>query len=278
MNHQELLQKFLNRLKIQRFSDNTIRNYGATLGAFLEVFKNYNPEEISNDKLEKYFIWLVNEKKIGASHQKTVLAVLKKFYKEIYDINLNLKHLYPQRKEHKLPKFLSAQEVKAILDATNNVKHKAILTTIYSCGLRISELLKLQISDINKDEMLVMIRNSKGQKDRTVMLSEKLLVLLREYYQKYQPQNFLFEGQSGGAYSARSVQNILAESLKKANIHKPATVHTLRHSFATHLLENGTDIRIIKELLGHNNIKTTEIYTHITDVQKNQLKSPLDFL
>ena len=106
MNHQELLQKFLNRLKIQRFSDNTIRNYGATLGAFLEVFKNYNPEEISVEKLEKYFLWMVDKKEIGASHQKTIPSVLKKFYKEVYDININLTHLYPQRKSHQLPKFL----------------------------------------------------------------------------------------------------------------------------------------------------------------------------
>lgn len=207
-----------------------------------------------------------------------MIATITKFYKEIFQRNINLKHLYPKRKENKLPKFLTKEEVKKILAATENLKHKAILTTIYSCGLRLSEVLELKIADIKTRENLLLVRQAKGKKDRVVMLSPLLLELLRTYYKTYKPKTYLFEGQEGEKYSERSVQQILKNALIKASIISPASVHTLRHSYATHLLENGTDIRIIKELLGHNNIKTTEIYTHITDVSRTRVKSPLDLL
>ncbi|WP_241773543.1 tyrosine-type recombinase/integrase [Chryseobacterium sp. Leaf394] len=206
------------------------------------------------------------------------MATITKFYGEVLHRKIDLSHLYPKRKEHKLPKFLTKDEVKRILDATENLKHKTILTTIYSCGLRLSEAIGIQISDVKSKENLLLIKQSKGNKDRIVPLSQKLVDILRDYYREYKPKLFLFEGQTGGQYSPRSVQQILKNSLKKAKIYSPATVHTLRHSYATHLLENGTDIRIIKELPRHNNIKTTEIYTHITDVSKLCVKSPLDFL
>jgi Site-specific recombinase XerD len=177
-----------------------------------------------------------------------------------------------------LPKFLTKSEVKKVLEATLNIKHKAILTTIYSCGLRLSELIELKISDIKTEENILLVRQGKGNKDRVVTLSSKLIELLREYYKMYKPKVYLFEGSRGGKYSKRSVQQIMKYSVEKSGINSPATVHSLRHSYATHLLESGIDIRIIKELLGHSNIKTTEIYTHITDVNKNKIKSPLDYL
>ncbi len=144
--------------------------------------------------------------------------------------------------------------------------------------MRLNEVLELKISDVKSQESVLLIRQGKGKNDRIVNLSPKLLELLRVYFKMYQPKTYLFEGQNTGQYSKRSVQQVFKNSLKKANISSPATVHTLRHSYATHLLENGTDIRIIKELLGHNDIKTTEIYTHITDVSKSKVKSPLDYL
>ena len=179
-----------------------------------------------------------------------MLATLKKFYKEIFNREVNLSHLYPKRKENKLPKFLTQNEIKKIIDITENLKHKTIITTIYSCGLRLSELLELKISDIRSEQDCIVIRQSKGNKDRIVMLSPKLLDLLREYYKKYKPKEYVFEGQLGGKYSARSVQQILKKSIEIAKINTQASVHTLRHSYATHLLENGTDIRIIKSFLG----------------------------
>lgn len=204
-----------------------------------------------------------------------MISTITEFYKEIFQRHICLKHLYPKRKEYKLPKFLTRDEVKKILDATENIKHKAILMTIYSCGLRLSELLELQISDIKVKEKLLLIRQSKGNKDRLMVVSAKLLNVLGDYYKIYQPKNYLFEGKNTDKYSERSMQQILKSSLRKARVITPASIHTLRHSYATHLLESGIDIRIIKDLLGHSNIKTTEIYTHITDVSKSNVKSPL---
>ena len=148
----------------------------------------------------------------------------------------------------------------------------------YSAGLRISELLNIQVSDIDSKRNLVLVRFSKGKKDRYTLLSKKTLAVLREYYLSYRPEGYLFEGQQGGQYSARSVQMILRRAVERAGIKKHVTVHTLRHSFATHLLENGTDLRYIQELLGHSSSKTTEIYTHVTNKGRDQLKSPLDNL
>ena len=151
----------------------------------------------------------MNEKNIGQSYQKAMLATLKKFYKEIFNREVNLSHLYPKRKENKLPKFLTQNEIKKIIDITENLKHKTIITTIYSCGLRLSELLELKISDIKSEQYCIVIRQSKGNKDRIVMLSTKLSDLLREYHKKFKPKEYVFEGQLGGKYSARSVQQIL---------------------------------------------------------------------
>jgi site-specific recombinase XerD len=149
---------------------------------------------------------------------------------------------------------------------------------LYSGGLRLSEVINLKITDIDSNLMAITIRQAKGKKDRQVMLSEKFLLCLREYYSKYKPSYYLFEGQNNIQYSGRSIQQIVKESAIKTGINKKVSPHILRHSFATHLLENGTDIRYIQELLGHNHLKTTEIYTHISDVAKNKIKSPLDRL
>ncbi len=278
MINQNLTEQFVTILRMQRYADRSIKTYTSHLTYFLKVSSKHKPEDITQKQLEDFIIWLVEKKKIGQSYQKAMIAAITKFYKEIFQRQINLKHLYPKRKEHQLPKFLTKEEVKKILDITENIKHKAILTTIYSCGLRLSEVLELKISDIKTRENVLLVRRAKGKKDRVVMLSPLLLELLRTYYKTYKPQNYLFEGQDGERYSERSVQQILKNAINKASIISPASVHTLRHSYATHLLENGTDIRIIKELLGHNNIKTTEIYTHITDVSRAKIKSPLDLL
>ncbi len=271
-------EQFATILRLQRYANKSIKTYTSHLNYFLKVSSKLKTEDITQKQLEDFIIWLVEKKKIGQSYQKAMIATITKFYKEIFHRHINLHHLSPKRKENKLPKFLTKDEVKKILDATENLKHKAILTTIYSCGLRLSEVLELKIADIKTRENLLLIRQSKGKKDRVVILSPLLLELLRNYYRTYKPKNYLFEGQNEEKYSERSVQQILKNALLKASVISPASVHTLRHSYATHLLENGTDIRIIKELLGHNNIKTTEIYTHITDVSRAKVKSPLDYL
>lgn len=178
----------------------------------------------------------------------------------------------------KLPKVLSEKEVTAILNAVYNLKHKAMLLLIYSAGLRAGELINLRIEDIDSEQMRVFVRSGKGKKDRVTILSHKALTVLREYFKKYRPKEYLFEGQFGGKYSDSSLRRVFGNALKKAGNSKKVTLHSLRHSFATHLLERGVDMRYIQMLLGHNSSKTTEIYTHITHKGWQKIESPLDKL
>jgi len=178
----------------------------------------------------------------------------------------------------KLPGVLSMEEVSRLFQATENLKHRCILKTIYSGGLRLGELCNLRIQDIHSDRKQIFVHSGKGKKDRYTTLSNSLLVELREYFREYRPSYWLFEGQSGGQYSRRSVQAILRKAVDKSKINAHATVHTLRHSYATHLLESGTSLRHIQDLLGHASSKTTEIYTHLSNEERQQIISPLDRL
>ena len=178
-----------------------------------------------------------------------------------------------------MPNVLSKEEIKLILNAHSNIKHKTMLSLIYSCGLRCGELLALQPVHIDSNRSIVLLKNAKGKKDRIVPLSPKILEMLREYYSSFRPKKFLFEGAiPGEPYSDKSLQQVLKQALQKTKITKPATLHWLRHSYATHLLESGTDLRYIQELLGHNSSKTTEIYTHVSTKSIQQIKSPFDDL
>jgi integrase/recombinase XerD len=268
---------FQKRLRLQRYAENTIRNYVHTLNAALADMKKSGEEPVPVALIERYVSYLVEERKVSGSYQRMVVAALALFHELVLEQPIKLDHLYPKRRADTLPVVLSKPEVQRLFAVTENLKHKAILMTAYAGGLRVSEVIALKISDIDSDRMIIRISNSKGQKDREVMLSEVLLDVLRSYYKAYKPIEFVFEGQRGGVYTARSCQQILKHALESAEITKPATFHSLRHSFATHLLEHGTDIRFIQELLGHASVKTTQIYTHVTDVQKNKLRSPLDF-
>jgi integrase/recombinase XerD len=183
------------------------------------------------------------------------------------------------RREKRLPNVLSKEEVKAILEAHNNLKHKVMLSLIYSCGLRCGELLALEPTHIDSKRNIILIKNSKGKKDRIVPLSQKILEMLRIYYKLHKPKCYLFEGQTTGMpYDKRSLQLVLKQALNKTKIIKPVTLHWLRHSYATHLLENGTDLRYIQEILGHSSSKTTEIYTHVSTNSIQRIKNPFDDL
>jgi site-specific recombinase XerD len=182
------------------------------------------------------------------------------------------------REEKFLPEVLNTDEITAILNATENIKHKAVLMTIYSAGLRIGEAVNLKLKDIDSGRMQIRVENAKGKKDRYTLLSEKNLEVLRSYVKEFKPRVWLFEGAKGETYSQKAIQQILRKAVEKVGLKKHITVHTLRHSFATHLLEAGTDIRYIQSLLGHESSKTTEIYTHITGRGLQQIKSPLDKL
>lgn len=280
MNIEKLLLEFEQKLILQRYSLNSIRNYKSAVKSFLETAekKFSHPNELNEEMIEKYVLWKVQKHKVGVSHQRMIIASIDKFYKSLYNRKLDVKHLYPSRKSYSLPNYLTKEEVRKLIAKVENIKHRCIIKLLYGSGLRLSELLHLKVSDIDSKSMIIHIRKSKGNKDRVVMLSNSLLQELRIYFKKHKPNDFLFEGQTGGIYSAKSVQMVVKKAASKAGIKKQVTPHTLRHSFATHLLESGTDVRFIQELLGHNSIKTTEIYTHITNISKSKIKSPLDSL
>jgi len=272
------LDDFKKLLSIKRYSYSTIKSYSNALKNFLDAFPGSEPSQINVTQIENFINSMVVDKNISQAYQKVLVAAIKMFYNEMLRKNYNLNYLFPDRTEKKLPVILDVSEIKAMLDSIQNLKHKAILSLIYSAGLRISEAIEMKVSDIDSKRMLIRVRQAKGKKDRYVMLSEKMLFLLREYYKTYKPKEYLFEGQKGGKYSARSVQSIFQQALHQSGINKKASVHTLRHSFATHLLESGTDIRVIQQLLGHSSIKTTQVYTQISNASISRIKSPLDTL
>ncbi|VDH16586.1 Tyrosine recombinase XerD [Algoriella xinjiangensis] len=279
MDSETILKILQNRLKLQRYANNTIKSYCSYTQVFLEQMEKYNRlDEIPISEIELFINRKVIQENISASYQRSLVGAIKKVFELVENQKIELNYLYPKRKVNKLPTFFSQEEVRNLLNATENLKHKAILTTIYSCGLRLSELINLKITDIKSESDLLLIRQSKGNKDRIVALPDKLLELLREYYKVYQPKDFLFEGLKGMQYSDRSVQLILKNALNKSGVISKGSVHTLRHSYATHLIKSGIDVRVVQELLGHNDIRTTMIYTHITDVDKKNTPSPLDFL
>lgn len=270
-------QEYINKLQVKRYSFNTARTYIHCFEQFLQYYKTQTPISLTEENIRSYLIHLVN-KGFSSSYQNQAINAIK-FY---YEIVIGLPNRYycvdRPTQEYILPDVLSKEEISSILRNVHNIKHKAALTTIYSCGLRISELLELKPSDILSDRGLVLIRGGKGKKDRTTVLSDKTLNLLREYFSKYQPKTYLFEGKVGHKYSRTSVRNILNRATAKAGIIKKVKIHTLRHSFATHLLDDGVDLRYIQTLLGHSSPKTTEIYTHVSTKTFASIKSPLDSL
>lgn len=272
------LELFRQLLEVKRYSTNSIETYTNAFRQFLIHFKEIDVDTFKEKEIERFINQQVTVKNISISYQKQLVAAIKFWYNGVLGRNLQLDYIYPDRGEFKIPIVFSQQDIKKMLDTCENIKHKAILATIYSCGLRLSELTNLMIKDVDSTQMSVTVRQGKGNRDRVVVLSEKLLFLLRDYFVEYKPKEYLFEGQSGGKYSGRSVQQALKQTLAKAKINKEGSVHTLRHSYATHLVEQGTDIRFVQELLGHKNIKTTLIYTHLTDATKRKIKSPLDNL
>ena len=275
-----LLNEFERKMIIQRYSSSSIQNYKSAVRSFLQLAeKKYShPLEITETVIEKYLFWKIEKHRIGTSYQRLIVASIDKFYLSMFSRQLNLKHLYPRSKNKSLPVYLTTREIRKLMDNVTNLKHKCIVQLLYGCGLRLNELLHLKLTDIDSKNKIILIRNAKGGKDRVVMLSPLLLESLRSYYKTHHPEVYLIEGQGGGLYSEKSVQTIVKNAASKAGITKKVTPHTLRHSFATHLLENGTDIRYIQDLLGHKSVNTTEIYTHITDIAQSRIKSPLDLL
>ena len=276
--HSREIERFKDYLQSKRYSPNTIKVYSDSLATFFRYFSAKEIAYISNDDLIAFNNNYILKNNFSASFQNQVVNAVKLYYTAIQHKKIDVELIHRPRREKVLPNVLSKEEVKAILGAPFNLKHRAMLAMIYACGLRRSELLSLTKFDVDSKRMVVIIRMAKGKKDRIVPLSTKILALLRDYYKSYNPKEFLFEGQSGGKYSEKSLENVLKQSLFKARIEKPVTLHWLRHSYATHLLENGTDLRYIQDLLGHKSSKTTEIYTHVSTKNIQNIRSPFDDL
>jgi integrase/recombinase XerD len=273
------ISAFIDYLNSKRYSFNTVKTYSEALDVFLKFMSPKPIEYIENSDVIRFNNDYILSKGLSASYQNQVVNAIKLFFEKIRNRKLNIEELHRPRGEKKLPNVLSKEEVKKILEAPVNLKHKVLLCLIYACGLRRSELLNININDIHRNRMVLIIRQSKGKKDRIVPISEKLLEMLSDYWKQYKPKIWLFEGQKEGEkYSEKSLENVLKQSLAKAGIKKPVSLHWLRHSYATHLLENGTDLRYIQELLGHNSSKTTEIYTHVSTKSIQKIKSPFDDL
>lgn len=273
------IENFQRWLRSKRYSENTIKTYSDALKSFLVFYRTKKIHEISNEDVIIYNNEYILKNKLSASYQNQIVNAIKLYFRTIQDKKIELEKIHRPKHARELPNVLSKEEVKAILGAHSNIKHKAMLSMIYSGGLRSGELLSLQTQHIDSKRNIVLLKNAKGKKDRIVPLSPKILDLLRDYYKIYKPRLYLFEGQKAGEkYDARSLQQILKQALQKAGITKPVTLHWLRHSYATHLLETGTDLRYIQELLGHSSSKTTEIYTHVSTKSIQQIKSPFDDL
>jgi integrase/recombinase XerD len=272
------LNQFKRYLMAKRYSDNTLKTYTEALKSFLVFFRTKPLAEIDNQDVIDYNNDFILKNKLSASYQNQIVSAIKLYFSTIKKNRLELERIERPMREKKLPNVLSKEEIKMILDAPSNLKHKTMLALIYSCGLRRSELLSLKPAHIDSKRGLVIVRQAKGNKDRIVPLSPKVLIMLRDYYAAFRPTNWLFEGQALGPYDERSLSSVLKQALAKTNIKKPVSLHWLRHSYATHLLENGTDLRHIQEILGHNSSRTTEIYTHVSTKSIKNVKSPFDDL
>lgn len=262
----------------RRYSPLTIKTYLDSLRVLARWMHPLVLQEIKHEDFIRFNNEYILAQGFSASYQNQMVNALKLFLKQIGHSPINLDQIHRPRRSFRLPHILSRQEVKRILEALSNRKHRAMLSLIYACGLRRSEVLNLKLTDVQSDRGFLFVAHSKGDKDRVVPLSQKLLIQLREYYLDYRPRVFLFEGQGGGKYAPKSLQLVFQKAIEEAGICKPATLHWLRHSYATHLLESGTDIRYIQELLGHSSSRTTEIYTHVSNRELKKIRSPFDDL
>ena len=268
-------EEFLLKLEIKRYSNNTVRTYIQHFEKFINAHNETDLMRIDENDIRLYLQGLV-QKGLSNSYLNQTINSIKFYYEVVKEMPNRFYSVERPRREEKLPVVLSKQEVRDIIDATPNIKHKCILSVLYSGGLRISELLNLKLRDIDSKRMIITVNQGKGNRDRLTLLSEKVLIELRQYFIKEKPQEYLFESPDGGKYSNTSVQRILKKAAATAGVHKRVHPHMLRHSLATHLLEAGTDLRYIQSLLGHKSTKTTEIYTHVATNTFTAIKNPLD--
>lgn len=275
----ELAERALeDHLKLKGYSPKTRKAYRNSVTRFLR-YCGKSVQDATDEDVRNYMLFLLEVHGCSHSYVNQSVSAIKIYFREVlgrYEMGQTLPR---PKKEKTLPQVLSKEEVGRILSSVPNVKHRAILSMVYSSGLRVSEVVRLKVSDIDRERMLLRVVQAKGRKDRYTLLSKTALDLVTKYIDYEEPKGYLFPGAQGESFlSERSVQKIFKTACEKAGVTKEASVHTLRHSFATHLLESGTDIRYIQELLGHASSKTTEIYTHVTNNSIRKIRSPLDDL
>lgn len=272
------LQVFREGLLQQRYSERTVDAYIHVLIVFFDECKDKAIEEIDVQDVFRFNRDYILKRKLSASYQSQFVNAIKLFYANITHKKLVIEDLIRPAHPKQLPKVISEEEVADMIRLTKNSKHRCLICLLYSGGLRRNEVLSLRPKDIDSKRMLIWVISGKGNKDRMVPLSQVMLDMLRNYYREYKPKEYLFEGQYGGKFGERTIEIVVKEAAKRAGISRKVTPHVLRHSFATHLLESGINLRIIQELLGHKNPKTTQIYTHVSRDLIGNVKSPLDRL
>jgi site-specific recombinase XerD len=265
-------------MQTRNYSPRTIHSYVACLSSLSKYF-NCSPDLLSIEQLKEFLNYCITEKKSSVALINQIISAFKILQQDVLGRQWEPFRIKRPRRDKKLPVILSKQEVKKLIDSTLNLKHRTILALGYSAGLRRNEVLSLLPSHIDAERMQIRVESGKGNKTRYTILSTEILCLLRQYYKFYRPQHYLFEGQIPGTpYSERSIEQLFRKSMAKAKITKTASFHSLRHCFATHLLEQGTNLRIIQDLLGHNSLKTTSIYLHVCKLDPVNIASPFDSL
>jgi len=277
-NYRECPTEMILKLKEMRYSEKTIKTYKGLFEEFINYYHKYDINKIDESQIISFLRFLVMERKVSTSYQNQSINAIKFYYEKVLGGQRKFYFIDRPKKERTLPTVLSQEEIVRLFNSVDNIKHKCMLMLAYSAGLRLGEIIRLKIVDIDHERKQIRIVQSKGKKDSYAKLSMKFIVFLNKYMDKYQPKEFVFEGAAGAEYSPSSLQNIIKAAALKAGIQKNTTMHTLRHTFATHCLENGIDLRYIQSMLGHENSKTTEIYTHITTKGFDQIESPLDKL
>ncbi|MCB9203080.1 MAG: tyrosine-type recombinase/integrase [Flavobacteriales bacterium] len=274
--NQEAFSNFINKLKLKAYSDNTIKTYLSEFAYLLILLKYRSVDELTEKQLKDYFLYCLTTNKWSERKLNGNINAVKFYFEQVIHRKRMFFDIPRPKKPKSLPKMLSKEEIKLIFNSVSNQKHLLMLKLCYGMGLRVSEIVNIKINHIDSSSMVVLIKSAKGKKDRYTNLPQTILDLLRSYYKTYRPKEWLFEGQYGGKYSVGSVQKVFKRAMQKTKINKQIGIHGLRHSYATHLLESGADLRFIQELLGHHSIKTTQIYTHVTQITKSKIKSPLD--
>lgn len=265
-------------MELKSYSLNTVRTYRNEFLQFLSVLKTTAVDELDIERVRAYLLYCQRHLKLSENTMHSRINAIKYYFEQVLNRQEFFYTIPRPKKPELLPRVVAMGDIKKLFACTPNLKHNTMLKMCYGMGLRVSEIVNLRVTDILSATMQVFISRAKGKKDRYVNLPHSLLAQLRDYYKAYRPKEFLFEGSGGGKYSTRSVQQVFKNAMTKARLKHIGGVHTLRHSFATHLLEDGTDIRYIQELLGHNSIKTTLRYTHVSRQSINRIQSPLDKL